>query len=248
MNLIIFLLGLLMGSFFNVCIYRIPKGQSIAYPPSHCFNCNKNIKWYDLVPVFSYLFLKGKCRYCKEKVSIQYPIIELFTGLIYLMIYIKYGITLNALKYIILSSFFIIIGVIDFNTTDIYDITILIPGVIGIMFLAYEYHLGFSIKGHILGVITVLIFIGILVFILKGMASGDLEMYLIVAIYMGFSKTILVLFLSIIIGAIIGIILILCKVKKRKDYIPFGPYITIATIITILYGHNIINWYLSILI
>ncbi|GAA0127001.1 A24 family peptidase [Clostridium sp. ATCC 25772] len=248
MSLLVFILGIVIGSFLNVCIYRIPRGESVAYPPSHCYNCNKNLKWYDLFPIVSYIFLKGKCRYCKVKISIQYPIIELFTGIIYLLIYIHYGLTLNMFKYIILASFFIVIGIIDLKTTDIYDITILNPAVIGIIFLIYEYYIGLSISGNIIGILLMLFIIGGLILITKGMAIGDLEMYLLVPLYMGLKNSILVLLLSIIIGGVFGIVLILIKKKTRKDYIPFGPYITIATLIAMLYGENIINWYLNLII
>jgi len=99
MDIFVFILGLVFGSFFNVCIYRMPRGESIVFPPSHCTHCNNRLKFYDMIPVLSYIFLRGRCRYCKEKISIKYPIIELLTGFSFLLIYLRYGISLNFFKY-----------------------------------------------------------------------------------------------------------------------------------------------------
>ena len=116
MGIFVLILGTIIGSFLNVCIYRIPKEESIAFPPSHCMNCGNQIKWYDLIPVLSYVFLRGKCRFCKEKVSIRYPIIELITGVVFTTLYIEYGIGFNFSKYALFSCFLIVIGMIVFDT------------------------------------------------------------------------------------------------------------------------------------
>ncbi|MCD3297714.1 prepilin peptidase, partial [Clostridium botulinum] len=117
MSLQVFVIGLIIGSFLNLCICRIPKNESIVYPASHCTSCQNKIKPYDLIPIISYIILKGKCRYCEEKISINSPIIECLTGVIFLGVYLKYGLTIEFIKYLFLCSFLIIIGCIDYNTT-----------------------------------------------------------------------------------------------------------------------------------
>lgn len=246
-GIFIFVMGLIMGSFLNVCICRIPEGQSISYPPSHCSNCNTRLKPWDLVPVLSYVFLRGKCRYCKSKVSIQYPAMEVLTGIVYLLIYMRYGLTSYTLRYIILASFLIVIAMIDFKTTDIYDATVIIPAVIGIGFMVYDYLNHFNVSSRIFGVILALFIIGAIILITKAMGTGDLEVYMLIALYVGFKGTIFVILTSIIIGGIVGLILIATKKKTKKDFIPFGPYIVIAGIIFMIYGNQILNWYLSLI-
>lgn len=117
----IFIMGLLVGSFLNVCIYRIPVAQSITYPPSHCTNCKTRLKPIDLIPIFSYLFCKGKCKYCEDKISPQYPFIEILNGFIYILIFIIFGYSLNFMFYCIFSSLLLVIGVIDYKHTVIPD-------------------------------------------------------------------------------------------------------------------------------
>lgn len=244
MTLIIFTLGLLIGSFLNVCIYRIPRDESISYPPSHCANCTNRIKAYDLIPVISYIFLRGKCRYCGEKISIKYPLIEFFTGLIFVGLYYKYDISLDLVKYLILASYLIVIGLIDLNTTDVYLKTTLSGFIIGVLFLILNLYNGEPIGTYIIAAIIGGGFITTIIILTGGMGWGDAEICALCGIYLGIRLTILTLFLSVILGGIIGVTLILTKKKTRKDYIPFGPYITIAALISILWGEKIIAWYL----
>lgn len=245
MILIIFLLGLLIGSFLNVCVYRIPRDESISYPPSHCTNCKNRIKSYDLIPVISYIFLRGKCRYCGEKISIKYPIIELFTGVLFLGLYYKYGATLDLAKFLILSPYLIVIGLIDFNTTDVYFKTTLSGLLIGLAFLGVNLYKGDPISTYLIGALIGGGFIAIIILLTGGMGWGDAEICAICGIFLGVKLTILTLLTSVILGGAIGALLILTKRKTRKDYIPFGPYIVIAALISLFWGSNIIDWYLK---
>lgn len=243
--IVIVVLGLLIGSFLNVCIYRIPRDESISYPPSHCTNCTNRIKAYDLIPVLSYIFLRGKCRYCEEKISIKYPLIELFTGLIFVGLYYKYNITLDLVKYLILASYLIVIGLIDLNTTDVYLKTTLSGFIIGVLFLVLNLYNGEPISTYIIAAIIGGGFIATIILLTGGMGWGDAEICALCGIYLGIRLTILTLFLSVILGGIIGVVLILTKKKTRKDYIPFGPYITMGALISILWGEKFILWYLA---
>ena len=239
-----FILGTIIGSFLSVCICRIPAGESIVYPPSHCSNCKSNIKPYDLIPIVSYVILRGKCRYCKEKISIKSPLMELFTGIMFLSLYLKYGLTLELIKYLILFSFLIVIGCIDYNTTDVYFSTTSTGIGIGILFLVINWYLKLPIKTYFLGAIIGGIFILLIAVLTGGMGFGDIEICILSGIYIGTKLTVLMLFLSFILGGAVGAVLIISKKKSRKDYIAFGPYISIATMIAVLFGEKIINWYL----
>lgn len=243
-HIFIFILGLLIGSFLNVCIYRIPRDESISYPPSHCTNCTNRIKAYDLIPVVSYIFLKGKCRYCGEKIGIKYPMIELFTGLLFIGLYYKYGMSIDLTKYLILAAYLIVIGLIDFNTTDVYFKTTFSGFLIGVLFLGLNLFIGESITTYIIGALIGGGFIAIIILLTGGMGWGDAEICALCGIYLGIKLTILTLLLSVIIGGATGVLLILTKKKTRKDYIPFGPYIVIAALISLFWGENIVNWYL----
>ncbi len=241
----ILVLGLLIGSFLNVCIYRIPRGESIAYPPSHCTNCGNNIKSYDLIPVISYVFfLKGKCRYCGEKISIRYPLIELFTGVVFMLTYEYYGMSMEFIKFAVLSCFLIVIGMIDFDTTDVYFKTTMSGIIVGIVFLIVYYFNGYNIWTYILGALIGGGFISLIILITGGMGWGDAEICFLTGLYLGWKLTVLMLFLSIILGAVIGILLIATKKKSKKDYIPFGPYIALGAMIAVIWGEEILKWYL----
>lgn len=240
-------LGLLIGSFLNVCIYRIPREESIAFPPSHCTSCGYNLKWYDLFPVLSWAFLGGKCRKCGERISLRYPLIELVTGILFVLTYMQNGMTLGALKFIILICFLIVIGMIDLDTQDVYLKTTLPAIIIGIIFLFFGNYLGGSRLDYIYGGLLGGGLIALIILITHGMGWGDAEICFMCGLFLGFKPTILMLFLSFIIGGIAGVSLILLKIKGRRDYMPFGPYISLAAIITILYGGEILNWYFSLL-
>lgn len=245
---IIFIFGAVIGSFLNVCIYRIPRGESIAFPPSHCTNCKKEIKWHDLIPIISYIFLRGKCRYCREKISIRYPIVEFITALLFLANYSIYGLTFDFVKYTTFVSFLIVIGMIDYDTTDVYFSTTLSGIVSGVIFIGVLAYNMLPVKSYIYGGILGGGFLALIILITKGgMGWGDAEICLMSGLFLGFKLTILMLFLSFIIGSIAGIVLILLGKKSKKDYIPFGPYIALSAILCVLSGEKIFSFYMSLI-
>lgn len=243
----IFIIGLLIGSFLNVCIYRIPKGESIVFPPSHCTNCNTRLKFLDLFPVLSYVFLKGKCRYCGEKISPRYAIIEMLTGLLFLGTFLCFGLNIQTLKYIILISFMIVIGMIDFDTTDVYSVTTYSGIAIGIIFIVISYFTTGSVYTYLYGGLLAGGIIALIIVLTNGMGWGDFEICLMSGLYLGFANSIVMLLAAFILGGIIGAFLIISKRKTKKDYIPFGPYIVLGTVISLFFGNKIILWYLSFL-
>jgi len=249
MTSLISLYGLLIGSFLNVCIYRIPREESIAFPSSHCPNCNTGLKWYDNIPVFSYLTLLGKCRYCGEKISPQYPIIELLNAIIYLIIYSHFGFSLELFFYAIIFSLLIVISIIDLQDMIIPDILVVL--ILGttiiykfVSYLLYNNHLDLlnSLGGLVL---SALLFIIIILVSKGGMGGGDVTLIGALGFILGIKMIFLTIFLSFILGAIISIILLITKIKGKKDPIPFGPFIILGFTITVFWGTELINWYID---
>ena len=246
--ILVIILGLVIGSFLNVCIYRIPREESISYPPSHCGNCNHKLVPIDLIPLVSYIFLRGRCRYCKEKISLRYPLIELLNCILYLLVYMRYGQSAFTVKFCILTSLLIVIGLFDYNTQDVYTSTTIFGAIIGAVFIGIQY---FIYKEGIIdlfwGGVAGALIIGMIVFLTNGMGEGDIEIAGVCGLFLGLKGILLALFLAIILGGIVGIVILALKLKNAKDKIAFGPFIAIGTIISMLYGNAIINWYLNLL-
>lgn len=246
---LVFVLGLIVGSFSNVCIYRVPRNESVIYPASHCPKCRTKIKPVDNIPLLSYILLKGRCRNCGSKISIQYPIVEFLTGLIYLIIYLIYGLSIQSLVYIILTSALIIIAFIDLQEQIIPDV-ISLPGiVIGLILSFIVPYISFinSALGALVGggIILIIAWVGSTIFKKEAMGGGDVKLTAMIGAFLGWRYTIISLFLGFFLGALIGIILIMTKIKKREDAIPFGPFIALGSIITFLWGEKILLWYLG---
>jgi len=246
---LIFILGLIVGSFSNVCIYRIPRNESIIYPASHCPKCCSKIKPVDNIPLLSYILLKGRCRNCKSKISIQYPIVEFLTGLTYLIIYLIYGLSIQSLIYIILSSALIIIAFIDLNEQIVPDV-ISLPGIIIGLILSFfvpyityaNSSLGVVVGG---GIILIIGLAGSALFKKEAMGGGDVKLAAMIGAFLGWRYIIISLFLGFFLGALAGIVLILSKIKSREDVVPFGPFIVLGSFITLLWGEKIISWYIG---
>ena len=248
---LIITLGLLIGSFLNVCIYRIPKMESIAFPPSHCFSCGRNLTALDLVPVLSHIFLRGKCRGCKTHISLQYPLVELLNGLLYLLLFMHFGLSLDFVFYAALSSILIVISIIDYYHKIIPDkinLAILIIGIvyklISVLVLNQENDLLDSVLGFALGG-GLFLLIAILT---NAMGGGDIKMMGALGVWFGVKGILLISLLSFVIGSIMMIFLLITKVKGRKDEVPFGPFICIAALVTMLYRVEIIDMYIKFII
>ncbi|MDF2840409.1 MAG: peptidase [Clostridia bacterium] len=248
MQILIFVLGLSIGSFLNVCIYRIPEKKSIAFPASHCPTCEHSLNAIDLIPIVGYLINKGKCKYCGVKISIQYPMVELLTGILFLLLFHKFFITMEFIKYIVLVSLLIIITFVDIERQEIPDELILFGLVAGLLFNIYNIKTDMvpGIIGFILGGGVFLI----IAMVTNGaMGGGDIKLMAVLGLFFGWKLIIMIALISFVIGAVVSLILIAAKVKSRKDFIPFGPFISIAALLVIFYGTQIIQFYFrSILI
>jgi len=252
MTLLIFIYGLIIGSFLNVLIYRIPRNESIAWPGSHCPVCSHSLKWYDNIPLFSYLVLKGKCRYCKTKISKQYPLVESLNAVVYIIMYIKFGFGIDFIFYSLMSSVLVAIIFIDLKEMIIPDSLVLSILVLSIIHKACNYFLyGISpdLMVSFLGLLLAVgLFLAIVIVSRGGMGGGDVTLVGALGFVLGVKYILLNIFLSFILGAIISIVLLAAKIKTRKDPIPFGPFIVLGFFITSLWGQDIINWYFTLLL
>lgn len=258
----IFIFGLAVGSFLNCLIFRLENNKSFLKGRSFCPSCNHVLKWKDLIPVFSFIFSKGKCQYCQKPISFQYPLVELFTGVIFLLIFFQFPILnqfsvfnfLNLIFYWIISSFLIVVFIYDLKHYIIPDkviysaifISLIWYFVSGIIFNFYG-------KDEILNIIYSSIgaagFFLLIVLISRGqwMGIGDIKLAFLMGLFLGFPNIFLSLFLSFLIGAIIGTGLIIFGGKRLKSEIPFGPFLVIGTFIALFWGEKIINFYLNLI-
>lgn len=248
-GLLIIVLGLVIGSFLNVCIYRIPKEESIAFPPSHCARCNHKLMALDLIPVFSYIFLKGRCKYCKDKISIRYPLIEILNALLYLIVYLKFGLAVITLKYCILASTLIVIGMIDYDTQFVFTGTTIFGALAGIVFIVVQAFIyGNGTIDLILGGLIGFGSIWLIVVLTKGMGAGDVEIAAVCGMFLGVKGILVGLFLAIIIGGVIGIFVLALKLKKAKEKIAFGPCIAVGSFISAIFSSELLVLYWNLLI
>lgn len=241
------LFGLCIGSFLNVCIYRIAREESISFPPSRCTSCGYELKPKDLVPVLSYAFLGGKCRSCKEKISIRYPLIELLNALLYVVIYLNYGFSFELFKFAVFASLMIVIGFIDFDTKYVFNSTVIFGVIIGIVFLLAEWIITKNIPWtNIAGAAIGLGVIWAIVTLTGGMGEGDIDIALICGLFIGIKGIVVTLFLAFIFGGVIAVFIMVLKLKDRKSEMAFGPYLAIGGMIAMLYSTQLIELYLNL--
>ena len=252
-TIISFIMGILLGSFFNVCIYRIPNNQSIVNPPSHCYNCNTRLKPLDLVPILSWTLLRGKCRYCGQKISPRYALVELLTGILFVLVYRVYGYNTITLYYLLLVSLLVIITFIDLDHYIIPDELIIFGSIGALIFNILGQ--GISIKDTLTldrvfgGGMLALIHIIELAIKKEVMGGGDIKLFGMVGLFLGVKLGLLTILLSVYIGAIYGILTIIYSKINKKEYnsmIPYGPFISVGALISILYGTNLVNWYIGL--
>lgn len=241
---VVFLYGICIGSFTNVLIYRIPLNENIATTSSHCMNCGKKIKWYDLVPLFSYIILRGRCRHCKEKISMQYPLVELISGIGYVLIFMTNGINLLSVIFCLSFSSLVVITVIDWRTYEIYDCMIKALLVLGIIRAALDYH---NLLNYVIGFFAVSSFLFLIYFISRetAMGFGDVKLMAVAGLLLGWKEIVLALVIGAILGSVIHYILML--VLKRDHVLALGPYLSAGIYITMMFGNDIISWYLKFL-
>jgi leader peptidase (prepilin peptidase)/N-methyltransferase len=236
-----FVIGITIGSFLNVCIYRLPVGMSIVSPPSRCGTCGHRLGALDMIPVLSYFLLGGKCRYCHTPYSPRYALVELLTGLLFALAGRYYLPGVSMLLVFIFISCLVVITFIDFDHQIIMNRFVLILLVTGAL---YNY---FYTKAY-LQALGGMAFAGGLMLIIYflsrgGMGEGDVKLSFALGLWLGFPNAAVLLLLSFVMGGIVGIILLAAKLKGRKDPIPFGPYLCISAYLTLLFGPYMIYYY-----
>jgi prepilin signal peptidase PulO-like enzyme (type II secretory pathway) len=246
-SIIVFLFGLIVGSFLNCIIYRLETGGTFLKGRSFCPHCKHILKWQDLIPIFSFIFLKGKCRYCGGKISLQYPLVEVATGILFFLIFwnLEFGIW-NLLFYWLIASLLIVIFVYDLKHYIIPD-KIIYPAIA----ITLAYNLWISdiqrMSEILLSGLGAVAFFAAIVLLSRGkwMGVGDIKLAFLMGLILGYPKILVALFLTFFIGAIIGIGLVISGRKKLKSEVPFGPFLVAGTFLAMLFGGGIVDWYLN---
>ncbi|MCD6451683.1 MAG: prepilin peptidase [Acidobacteria bacterium] len=244
-----FLYGIVIGSFLNVLIHRLPQGKSIIKPGSHCPNCGAPIAFYDNIPLISYLILRGKCRNCKSSISYQYPLVEGITGTLFVIFYLKSGLSLVFITETVFSALIIVLIFTDLNHQLLPDV-ITIPGTIGGLLFSLNGGLttiGSSLIGAGLGAGIVLA-IRELYFRLRGeegMGLGDVKLMAMIGAFLGWERALLTLVIGSFLGSVVGIIIIAKEKGDLRFPLPFGSFLGIASIFSLFYGEELISFYRS---
>ncbi|NLK87012.1 MAG: prepilin peptidase [Clostridiaceae bacterium] len=256
---IIFILGLIVGSFVNVMICRIPEGRSIVSPPSACTGCGSRLTAIDLVPVLSYIFLRGKCRHCGERISPRYPLVELLTAVIFIVLFSKYGFTVPFFAYAYLIMLLIAVFFIDIDHRIIPNGLVLAGLAGGMLFFVYNcispmpWIFGDSkwwtplaglLPGS--GFLLLVAILGSLIYRTEdAMGMGDVKLMAPIGLFLGYKLCITALAASVLLGGLISMALMLFGIKKRKDTVAFGPFIVIGAFVTIMWGWELVQWFFS---
>ena len=239
---LIFIFGITIGSFLNVCIYRIPRGETVVTTPSHCMTCGHKLRWFELLPLFSYIFLRGRCRSCKSQISPQYPIIEAVNGLLYVLVFAVNGLNLISIIYALFTSALLVLTIIDWRTYEIpisINIFILVLGCLKVVLDLnnfFDYLIGFFIVSG---------FLLILYTITKGRAigGGDIKLMAVAGLLLGWQLIILSFFIGCVLGSVLHVIRM--KVAGADRMLAMGPYLSAGLFIAMLWGGSLISWYLS---
>ena len=242
--IVIFIFGITIGSFLNVCIYRLPLGESVVTAPSHCMTCGRKLRWYDMVPVFSWLVLGGKCRNCKSEISVQYPIIEGVNGILYVVICAVNGLEWSSVIYCFMASALLVLSIIDWRT---YEIPFGINVFLFILGIAATVLDRGNLVSHLIGAVCVSGFLGILFLVSGGSAigGGDVKLMAACGLLLGWKLIILAFVLGCIIGSVVHVIRI--KVSGAGHVLAMGPYLSAGIFLAALWGNTWISWYLGLL-
>lgn len=243
-QLYVFVLGAIFGSFYNVVIYRLPRKLSISKGTSFCPTCQHRIMPLELVPILSYVFLRGKCAHCHTSISLRYPMIELLTGLTFLLSYLRFGLSYSTLIAMALASICIIVAMIDIDTKEIFDrfhILILVLALFHIFVTS-----SLEIQSHIIGFFIISIPLYIIALLTGGIGGGDIKLIAVSGLLLGFQATLVAFFIAAMLGGSVAIYLLLSKKTQMKSLIAFGPYLCIGIFIAYLYGYEIFMWYLRL--
>lgn len=238
--------GLVIGSFLNVCIFRLPEGESLFAPRSYCPSCHKTLSWWELIPLLGFLLVKGKCRYCRSPISWRYPLVEILTAVIFTVLLWRYGTTLGLIRPLLLTSALIVISAIDIEWYIIPNqiLLFLLAGYLITIPLIPAFRPVETLLGGLAG--GIFLFLPALIYP-EGMGGGDIKMAAVLGIFLGWQQVLLVIFAATLAGSIMGITINKIQHKDLKEPIPFGPYLALGAIVSILYGNEILSLYWQVL-
>ncbi|MEE9610742.1 MAG: prepilin peptidase [Desulfatiglandales bacterium] len=251
MILFSFLFGLIIGSFLNVCVHRIPLNQSITNPPSSCPQCGKRVRFYDNIPVISYLILLGKCRHCGQRISLRYPIVEIITGLLSMALFVRYGLSVQYFLFFLFVASLVTISFVDLQHKIIPDV-ISLPGILLGLGISFVFnHL--SWLDSMIGIIAGGGFLYLVAIIFErltgreGMGGGDIKLLAMIGAWMGWKALPFIILMSSLGGLLIGGGALLVTGQGYRVKIPFGPFLALGALIYFFFGSELVAWYFRFL-
>ena len=244
----VFILGTLLGSFANVCIYRLPQRLSIIFPGSHCPFCQEALRPWQNIPLLSYLLLGGQCAKCKMAIALRYPLIELSNGLLYVFLYYQYHLSVQTVVFALLTTALLIVSCIDLAHTIIPD-AITLPGIVvglGTSLWLTPVGLRNALLGVVLGggLFLLMAILSVVILQREGMGGGDIKLIAMLGAFLGWQAVLVTIFLAAVLGASVGLTLILVRRKGRREPLPFGPFLALGALLAIVWGDTILAWYL----
>jgi leader peptidase (prepilin peptidase)/N-methyltransferase len=245
----VFAMGIAVGSFLNVCIHRLPRRESVITLASHCSTCARPLLWFENVPLFSYMLLRGFCRTCHARISIVYPLVEMTTGLLFVAHYWQLGWRLLTVSRLIFISVMVVLCVIDLKHRILPD-AITLPGIVFGFFFSWFMEPGWQSS------LTGIVFCGGAMFVIReiyywirneeGIGMGDIKMLGMIGAFLGWKLTLLTLMLSVFLGSVVGVLVVVAGRGDMKHALPFGPLLSVFAVLAVLSGESIISWYLSL--
>ena len=247
---VVALFGVIIGSFLNVCIYRIPQGISVVRGNggrSMCQECGKTLKWYDLVPVFSYILLKGKCRYCKSHISFRYPLVELANSILWGLCAYMFGLEWKMAVYCVFSSILLVLAMIDWDIQEIpyrFQIMIICLGIVSIFLPGFP-----TIKERLIGAVVISVPMMILTLLMNGFGGGDIQLMAVSGFLLGWKANVVAMLIGTVLAGVIGFGVLRKKKinqnREEKILIPFGPFLAIGLMTAVFWGERLMDWYLT---
>jgi leader peptidase (prepilin peptidase) / N-methyltransferase len=252
------LFGVCIGSFLNVVIYRLPSKKSIVFPSSCCVHCDHKLSFFDLIPLLSFLFLKGKCRYCSQTIGLRYFLVELLTGMFFLLAYYLYGFDFDFFKAIVFVCLLIVISFIDLDLMIIPDELPVVGILLAMCFSVYDiFYNGALLKSTVVdafvgggmgaGIMLLMFLVGWLVYRQETLGGGDVKMMFMVGLFLGAKSIVIAVMVSILLGGIIGGLLVVFKIKSRKDFMPFGPFLALGSVMALFFSVQIETFYYGLI-
>lgn len=238
--------GLVVGSFLNVVIYRLPvKGKFFEKSRSYCPKCGAELKWYHNIPIFSYVFLRGRCAFCKEKISPRYPLVELLNAGLWVANYFVFGLSWNLLIWDVAVSALVAMAFVDIDTKEILYTFMIVIALCGAASFFVPQEVPVVWWERLLGMAVVSVPMLILALITGGMGGGDVKLYAAIGLLLGWKLTLVSALIAIVLGGIGAVLLIALKKAKKGSEMPFGPYIALGVILAGYFGNDLLAWYLS---